>query len=487
MKKIKILTAGIIMISIAANAQNEVDALRYSTVFFGGTARYSAMGGAFGAIGADFSTLSTNPAGVGVYRRNEITFTPSVYTGKTISTYDGKGSDDIKYNFNISNFGLVCAIKTNSSNDQVGWKSINFAFGLNRYDNFNNRMAVEGYNHSSSMMDVYRDAAQGWSPDNLDAFSTQLAFNAYLIDTVNSLTNYKTYKSNVPGGTILQRKTEETRGAMQEMVLAAGANYNNKLFIGGAINFPHIRYSKISTYSEIDKSDTIPDFDKFSLNEDLLTTGTGFNFKVGLIYVPLDLEMLKIKLGAAVHSPTFFAMHDEWSNAMTSTFESKYCSYDSPQGLFDYRLTTPMRAIGSIAFQIGHYGTISADYEFVDYSESRFYSKSYSYFDVNNLVRAEYTTAHNIRMGAEAVFGHFSLRGGYAIYGSPYHSGINDGMKTAISGGVGIIDKDYFLDFGYVYSYAKEDYYFYNYPGKISPVKNELITNNFLVTLGIKF
>ncbi|MFA5782335.1 MAG: hypothetical protein WC868_08700, partial [Bacteroidales bacterium] len=61
-----------------------------------------------------------------------------------------------------------------------------------------------------------------------------------------------------------------------------------------------------------------------------------------------------------------------------------------------------------------------------------------------------------------------------------------DGKKTAISGGFGIIDKDYFIDFGYVYSKAEEDYYLYN-SSNINPVNNEITSHNFLITLGLKF
>src|ERR1035437_8662519 len=114
MKAIKILIAiTAIVLPVAVIAQSAVDAIRYSAIYFGGTARYSSMGGAFGAIGADFSTLSTNPAGLGVYRKNEFTFTPSFYTGKTSSTFDGKTSDVQKYNFNLGNLGMVWAMKTN--------------------------------------------------------------------------------------------------------------------------------------------------------------------------------------------------------------------------------------------------------------------------------------------------------------------------------------------------------------------------------------
>lgn len=37
-----------------------------------GTARYVGMGGAMEALGADISTISTNPAGLGLFRRSQL-------------------------------------------------------------------------------------------------------------------------------------------------------------------------------------------------------------------------------------------------------------------------------------------------------------------------------------------------------------------------------------------------------------------------------
>ena len=76
-----------------SNAQTEIDALRYSRNDIVGTARFSAMAGAYGALGADFTTLSYNPAGIGFYQFSELTFTPSI--GNVVATtYFGGGKNE---------------------------------------------------------------------------------------------------------------------------------------------------------------------------------------------------------------------------------------------------------------------------------------------------------------------------------------------------------------------------------------------------------
>ena len=70
-------------------AQSESDALRYGRYYYTGTARYAAMGGAFGALGADISNLSNNPAGLGMFRKNQITLTPGVSINSSKSIFSG--------------------------------------------------------------------------------------------------------------------------------------------------------------------------------------------------------------------------------------------------------------------------------------------------------------------------------------------------------------------------------------------------------------
>src|SRR5688572_11795726 len=107
MKKTLQLLAISSLFVTGAFAQNESDVLRYSQLSFGGTARYMSMGGAFGALGADASTLSTNPAGIAMYRKSELTFTPSFTNTSTESEYYGMNAQRDKFNMNINNFALV--------------------------------------------------------------------------------------------------------------------------------------------------------------------------------------------------------------------------------------------------------------------------------------------------------------------------------------------------------------------------------------------
>ena len=144
MKKKFMLAMGGVFLTALCFSQTEIDALRYSQLQYGGTARFTSMAGAFGALGGDFSALSTNPAGIGIYRRSEFTFTPSFYNQKTTSNFMGNSLDDYKYNVNFNNAGIVLSYYEPESKNV--WKGVMFGFGYNRLNNFNNRISMSGKN-----------------------------------------------------------------------------------------------------------------------------------------------------------------------------------------------------------------------------------------------------------------------------------------------------------------------------------------------------
>ena len=60
------------MVTAVAAAQETYDNAQLATTDLNGTARYVGMGGAMDALGADLSTISTNPAGIGLFRSSQV-------------------------------------------------------------------------------------------------------------------------------------------------------------------------------------------------------------------------------------------------------------------------------------------------------------------------------------------------------------------------------------------------------------------------------
>jgi long-subunit fatty acid transport protein len=457
------------------SAQNETDALRYSQVYYSGTARATAMGGSFGALGGDFSSLSINPAGIGIYQKNEVSFTPSIYFTVMKSTFNNSATDDRKYNFNLGNFGAVFVMKPKK---ESSCKGIQFGIGFNRLNNYNYSSYIEGGNPKSSYVDYLMADAQKTTPENLRPFDTKLAFNTYLIDTLGSLTDYI---SNVRGGGTLVQKSTDVSGSNNELVITIGGNWNDRLYIGGTFGFPYLRYYETSVYEETDKGDSIPSFKHMSYDYFLETHGSGFNFKLGFIYRVADW----MRVGAAIHTPTFFSMRDKWHSEMNSQFDTISFTAKSPEGNFDYKLNTPFKANASISFIIGKVALITGEYEMVDYKGARMKAVDDPFSKENRAIENTLAFQSNVRAGFEIKIKQFALRAGYSFSSNPYASKVYGGNRQAINGGVGVKFDRYFLDASYSYIMSKEKYYLY--PTVAFPVDNNLTAHSALVTFGVKF
>jgi len=485
MKKIIFIIIGVVITNFTLYSQNEVDALRYSQSFYGGTARAVGMAGAFGALGGEISSLSYNPAGIGIYRRSEFTFTPTFYFNKTSADYLNTTNEDFKYNLNLNNLGLVATYNTKN---ESGWISVNFGFGYNRMNNFHKNISIEGYNSTGSMTDYFAKLANGHNSDDLNGFNEGLAWESYLIDPdTNNIDEYR-YVSAFSNYGELQRKNISSKGSVGEYIFTLGTNYNNMLYLGGTIGIQSVNYTENTEYSETDENNVIPDFNNFIFTQHLKTKGTGFNFKFGAIFRPVDW----VRIGAAIHTPTFFDLTDTYSSSISSSFAdaSKSSQVDSKDGDYNYELTTPFKAVGSIGFVIKKSAIIGIDYEFVDYTLARLRASDYSFRTENNSIETHYQATANIRAGIEYRIGPFSIRAGYGLYGSPYKSDqVNkDAFTTSYSGGFGIKNKDFFFDLAYTYNTSEEKYYLYDpYYVNIKSTNLKSTSSQFLATIGFKF
>ncbi|MCX7863177.1 MAG: outer membrane protein transport protein [Bacteroidales bacterium] len=491
MKKIVILLG---LFPIALFSQNETDALRYSQNYFGGTSRFVTSGSAFSSIAADMSAISINPAALGKYKGSELTITPAFVYNKTSANYRDGIMDDFKFRFQMSNFGIVA---THNNGDDVDWRTVSFAFTYNRINDFNRNINIDGYNNESSMTDYFAALANGKKVDQMNGFMEGLAWEAYLIDPDTTGT-YK-YKSALSRYGARQAKNIDTRGGMGEYVFAIGGNYKDLLQLGMSLGIQSVRYREISDYAEIDEKDSIPSFNSFRFSQELKTTGSGFNFKFGLIYSPIPW----FKLGLGLHTPTFFNLSDSYSSSIQSSFNDTLHGdgkvIKSKQGYYDYELTTPFRAIASTGFVFYSsdddgvkkpLASIAVEYEYVDYSIARLRANDYTFRDENMLIERAYTAVGNIRVGAEYRISSIFLRSGFGYYPSAFKKGLanDNSVRYTYSLGIGIKGDNSYLDIGFIYSQHKEKYFLYD-PSVIPNVPASLTHSNMgiITTLGFRF
>ena len=317
-------------------AQNLDDAVRYSYLMPYGDSRFNAVSGAFSGIGANITGISLNPAGLGVYKKSEISGSFSISNFLSNSKYLNNSNDDIKTVVSLPSMGLV--ISSNFNTDKHDWKNLNFGLSYSKLADFNSRIMISADNPYSSIVDVYSVYANGFLPNQLNVFDTWLAFDTWLLDTIPGTPT--AYEGIVTRG-VRQDYLEINSGSMYEINLAIAGNYDDKLYIGGSINFPIFSFERESTYSEEDVKDTIPDFKSLEVFDYLNTDGEGLNFKIGFMYKPIQW----FRFSLAFHSPTYFWLHDSYFRTMRTNVYNGIYTADSPRE-FNYRYYNLCAIIG---------------------------------------------------------------------------------------------------------------------------------------------
>lgn len=498
-----LLSAILLGAGAAAFAQDETDALRYSHLAPQGTARSMGIGGALGSIGGDFSSLSVNPAGIGVYRSSEFTFTPSLKMNNSSSTYTGTAADDNATRFTINNLGLVLSSAARGKRyEKSKWKSVSFGFGLNRIADFSNNYTYSGFNNTSSASEIFAIDANSGVNIRDDRTLAWLGYEGFLIDSFGNQGQYYTNVDWEKG--LNQQRMVIQKGGITDMAISLGGNYMEKLMLGATLGIPVLRYKRESTFSEVDASgNNDNNFDNFSYREILTTTGSGVNLKLGAIYKPADA----FRIGVAFHTPTYFGLKDVQNTTLiTNTENYKFdlgygdnpnTRVDGAEYMREYNMLTPWRAVVSATGLFGKYGFITADYEIVNHAATRFNfdtdMRDYQTY-INQVIRNTYKMASVVRVGAEGRIDAFSIRLGFGYYGSPYKSSAIDGSSMTFSGGIGFRSESWFLDLGFVHTQTEmqeQPYYFPNIPGyenvtvPIATIKSSL--NNAALTLGFRF
>lgn len=448
-------------------AQDEIDALRFSDITYSGTARTNAMANAFGALGADISTASTNPAGIGVFKNGNATITPAFLTSFVDASYNGVLSPADKLSMLMSNMGVVFSIPGTTD-----IKAVNISMGYNRTSNFRRNFNISGVNNKGSLLDSYMLEANGSLPSEMNGYTTFRAWDTWMLDNIPgdtlSYTNALWWglgAGETPVYGENQKKVQSVTGGAGEYFANFAINYKDFFFFGATLGMQSFYYNSFSTYTEDNFADN-PDLSSFTFTQNIKDQGTGINLKLGFILKPTSF----LRIGGAFHTPTYFNIKDVLSTTMysywnTADIDGNY-NYSSgaldETNVFDYNLLTPSRLMGDLGFIIGDFAIIGINYEHLDYSTMRMSSSSYIFSSENQAIRDAYKSVNNYKAGVELHFGPLYLRGGYALLDSPYKTNDLNYSRSQISGGMGLKISNLFVDFAYVRDLSKYNTYLYN-------------------------
>jgi hypothetical protein len=480
-KQVFIYSLLTIFVSIAY-AQTDADALRYSTPSVQGTARNVALGNTMGTIGAEISSLSTNPAGIAKFSSTEFSLSPAISIHRSKSTYLGNTISDGKIKFQITNVGFVIAKRYTTSSEKKKWNGLKFGFALNRLADFNEEYTFSSFNENNSLLTSYGDLLKDRSiiQSENDAetkypFGASIAYQLGLI-TSDSIGNIYTAADSAG---LKQDFSIKKSGGINEVAIGVASTYNDKIMFGASIGVPFINYTERVKLIESDSKNLVDDLNNFSNETYLKTSGVGFNVKVGIIAMPVK----NLRLSLAIQTPGILFMKDAYQTHMEVDYASlsELLTGDSPDGASKYKYVQPWKLTAGAGY-IHKYGLVSVEYELSDASNSKFMFNNSDVNDkvyentVNNSIKAKYGLFHTIKGGVEFKFDPVRIRGGIQYRTSPFKSAAapTEFSTAALtySAGLGYRGKHFFADIAYVQTNFKQMFVPYSTNNSDTPTAN---------------
>lgn len=480
MKKIKVfvLIFSFLLTSSIVPAQSVGEIARYGYEQLHGSARYQAMGGAFGALGGDLSSISNNPAGSSVFAFNEAGATIGVQSFTTDANYLNGLSNVEKSSFDIGQAGFVLVL----SNPSSKWDKIAFGFNTQTVNNFDKNLYAQGINYNRGLEDYFIENASGISYDKFDfnnyaddeyaflgnrfGYAAQQAYMGLYTYTINHDDDNNIYIADglVDGG-IDQIHENNASGRQQLYTLNFSGRYLQKLSLGFNINIYAVDYAEYKATSD-KYLDTTSRLDQVDLQQDLNTFGTGVSFQFGAIFKATDM----LRFGASYTSPTYYELEDEYSEGLETYYldstgaTQRAAIYPNIVNLNGpYKIKTAGKMQGSAALVLGKQGLLSVDYGKRTYGAS---SVTLPYAADSNALNNEITDvledATYLRIGGEGRIGDLSLRAGFWQEGSPYKNKDIIDNFSGYSLGLGVRFGSGSLDLAYTKStqkYTQQLYY----------------------------
>ena len=465
-------------------SQNIFDAIRYSNDEIEGSARFSAMSGAFGALGGELSAISVNPAGSAIFSKGIASLTLSNYKTSNDSNLVNnllnnvmESNVDTKSNFNLNQLGGVLVFNNTTKSK---WKKMTISLNYEQTSNNFNKFNTSGIN-TNGVDSYFLSYAQGLPLDEISAFDGEtitqayseigsyfgyanqqafLGYESFIIepDDIDDPSNNSYYSNvnNASNSGYYQDYYFKSRGYNSKVNANIAFQYGDNLFIGANLNFHSIDYDQSAYLAETNTAgeDIGVYVTDIGFENNLSVLGEGVSVQLGAIAKVSDV----LRLGLTYDSPTWYTITEETSQYLSTTrlevneFESVVIEQNLNPNVInvfqDYKIQTPSKITGSGALVFKKVGLLSFDYSIKDYSSIRFKPGNDPHFiEQNSIIANTLDQAISYRIGTEILQNRISYRAGYRFEESP--RGITNQNLEGYSLGLGYKINNSRIDLSY--------------------------------------
>ena len=512
----------LLLISAPLAAQDIYRLESFSATDLNGTARFVGMGGAMNALGADISTMGTNPAGIGLFRRSDISATASLTAQPHAEEFRNIGRT--RASFDQVGFVYV----TNLGDDFDGLKFINFGVNYQKSRNFKNHINVQnfatgGLSQSWQMEDLakpyewldlyYDEDRELTTPFTNLGYDTQMITPTF--DENGEVNGY------TPSFADHYNYHRVQWGGAHRLDFNFSANINDRLYIGVTATCNFLNQKSYTDYSEMLISPTDNSLHEYYYLNSEHTEGEGYSGSIGVIFHPSEYRPFRV--GFSIQMPTYYTIDTASELYMESPYESTYDDQTFPytaqsdRVLNQYEMRTPWRFNLSMGSTISNRFAYGVEYEFYDAgSMSVTYDDGlYKDYALKHEANHSLKGVHTLRLGAEMhIIEGLYARAGYNYQSSPFKKSaflnqrldssnyyystntdyVNLGKLQRFTAGFGYRSGKWYADMAYQYQVQQADVYAFHLPesdtnsmNRLQAAKVDLNRHTAQFTIGYKF
>jgi len=502
MKRFNFLLIIVFSMTIS-NAQNISDAMRYSSEALNGTARFNAMSGAFGALGGDAAAMTINPAGSAIFLRSAGSASLSVVDKRNKASYFNTNTEASDTNLKFNQAGFIFVI--NNPKQESSFNKFTFGINYISTQNFDEDLFVKGTSNNSidsffleqaqgiplnllqiqsgeSISSLYRYLGETQGVAAQNAF---LGYQGFIIEAIDPQNPGNTqYTSNIASGNFNQEYSSYSSGYSGKFTFNFATQINNRFSFGVNLNSNNINYRN-TTYLFESNNNAGSLVNKVGFENILYTYGWGFSAQFGAIAKITE----GLRLGITYDTPIWYDIYDEtiqYLETQRIVDDITLNTVVDPRIVnvfYKYELRTPWKISGSAAYIFGKHGLISFDYNYKDYSFSKFSpTNDPAFYSENNKIKNKLKGASSIKIGGEYRLNQLSFRGGYLFEESPYKNKTTIDDLNGYSMGIGYNLGNYSLDFSY--ARTQQDRKQELYPiGLTNTAAIDAVNNNYTLSI----
>ena len=382
----------------AAQAQTALDALRFSQHLPATGARMMGFGGASIAGFADPSALYTNPAGLARYQNSEISGSLLGFSTVDEGNYfapdvSNPFESDVRAT-TLGNFAYIGKAPTAQGSLVVG-------IAYNQTNLFDRELAFSGDNGVNSISEYFLPInGRGFTeyevtrlgededPETVELLYGQTLVNdEYVVDFdpdgdgfVNRPLSFAAFQAfgidfdagafeagaypflpAVSAGTVQQTGLLTEEGSLKEVNVGGAVEAAKDVMVGVSANVSFGKYRFERNFEELDfqndndGTDGTADFDFLRLTERFESDLLGFNVRGGIS----SKIAPGLRIGITLESPTFYTVNETYNTLLDVDFDNgdgfsyNGLDQDAGGGEFEYRIRTPWRLGGGVAFDTG--------------------------------------------------------------------------------------------------------------------------------------